>query len=186
MTIKFVLPALLCLCGAAFVVPVHAADYRCMVFSGSDGTKPEASTNNDGKYAIKAADLEAAQANALATAKRYKKPDVTLTRAQCDPVAGASTTAAPASPSSTTAPSPAPATAPTSGTDKTMYCLVYQGSDPVPPPAALAAQGSIWRVPVKSIQSAEEDAVALASAQGKRADSAMCEGSLAAFGSESY
>jgi hypothetical protein len=185
MNIKFVLPALLVLCGAACMSPVHAADYRCMVFSGSDGGKPEASSNADGKYAIKAADLKAAEAGALAAATRYKKNSVTLTKAQCDAVAGASSTAT----SEPTAPAPAPSPAPApaaAGGGTTMYCMLYDGPEFVSPPAALQAEGMIWRVPAKSIQSAEDDALVLAKAQGKKVDSAMCEGSVAAFKSESY
>mgnify|MGYP003579003878 CR=1 FL=1 len=114
MNIKFVLPALLVLCGAAYMSPVHAADYRCMVFSGADGGKPEASSNADGKYAIKAADLKAAEAGALAAATRYKKNSVTLTKAQCDAVAGASSTAA-----------SAPATATANRSDASAF--IYHG-----------------------------------------------------------
>lgn len=185
MNIKFVLPALLVLCGAACMSPVQAADYRCMVFSGADGKTPEASTNADGKYAIKAADLKAAEAGALAAATRYKKNSVTLTKAQCDAVAGASSTAT----SEPTAPAPAPSPAPApaaAGGGTTMYCMLYDGPEFVSPPAALQAEGMIWRVPAKSIQSAEDDALVLAKAQGKKVDSAMCEGSVAAFKSESY
>lgn len=181
MNIKFLLPAVLVLCGAACMSPVHAADYRCMVFSGADGKTPEASTNPDGKYAVKAADLKAAEAGALAAASRYKKNSVTLTKAQCDAVAGASSTATSAS--SAPAPAPAPAAA---GGGTTMYCMLYDGPEFVRPPAALQAEEMIWRVPAKSIQSAEDDALALAKAQGKKVDSAMCEGSVAAFKSESY
>jgi len=183
MNIKFLVPALLVLCGAACMSPVHAADYRCMVFSGADGKTPEASSNADGKYAIKAADLKAAEAGALAAATRYKKNSVTLTKAQCDAVAGASSTAT----SAPTAPAPAPAPAPAAaGGGTTMYCMLYDGPEFVRPPAALQAEEMIWRVPAKSIQSAEDDALALAKAQGKKVDSAMCEGSVAAFKSESY
>ena len=183
MNIKFLVPALLVLCGAACMSPVHAADYRCMVFSGADGKTPEASSNADGKYAIKAADLKAAEAGALAAASRYKKNSVTLTKAQCDAVAGASSTAT----SAPTAPAPAPAPAPAAaGGGTTMYCMLYDGPEFVRPPAALQAEEMIWRVPVKSIQSAEDDALALAKAQGKKVDSAMCEGSVAAFKSESH
>jgi len=183
MNIKFVLPALLVLCGAACMSPVHAAEYRCMVFSGADGKTPEASSNADGKYAVKAADLKAAEAGALAAATRYKKNSVTLTKAQCDAVAGASSTAT----SAPTAPAPAPAPAPAAaGGGTTMYCMLYDGPEFVRPPAALQAEEMIWRVPAKSIQSAEDDALALAKAQGKKVDSAMCEGSVAAFKSESH
>jgi hypothetical protein len=183
MNIKFLVPALLVLCGAACMSPVHAADYRCMVFSGADGKTPEASSNADGKYAIKAADLKAAEAGALAAATRYKKNSVTLTKAQCDAVAGASSTAT----SAPTAPAPAPAPAPAAaGGGTTMYCMLYDGPEFVRPPAALQAEEMIWRVPAKSIQSAEDDALALAKAQGKKVDSAMCEGSVAAFKSESH
>lgn len=183
MNIKFALPALLVLCGVACMSPVHAADYRCMVFSGADGKTPEASSNADGKYAIKAADLKAAEAGALAAATRYKKNSVTLTKAQCDAVAGASSTAT----SAPTAPAPAPAPAPAAaGGGTTMYCMLYDGPEFVRPPAALQAEEMIWRVPAKSIQSAEDDALALAKAQGKKVDSAMCEGSVAAFKSESH
>lgn len=185
MNIKLALPALLVLCGAAYMSPVHAADYRCMVFSGADGKTPEASTTADGKYAIKAADLKAAEAGALAAATRYKKNSVTLTKAQCDAVAGASSTAASAP--TATAPAPAPAPAPAAaGGGTTMYCMLYDGPEFVSPPAALQAEEMIWRVPAKSIQSAEDDALALAKAQGKKVDSAMCEGSVAAFKSESH
>jgi len=185
MNIKFLLPAVLVLCGAACMSPVHAADYRCMVFSGADGKTPEASTNPDGKYAVKAADLKSAEAGALAAASRYKKNSVTLTKAQCDAVAGASSTAT--SESSAPAPAPASAPAPTAaGGGTTMYCMLYDGPEFVRPPATLQAEEMIWRVPVKSIQSAEDDALALAKAQGKKVDSAMCEGSVAAFKSESY
>jgi len=185
MNIKFLLPAVMVLCGAACMSPVHAADYRCMVFSGADGKTPEASSNADGKYAIKAADLKAAEAGALAAASRYKKNSVTLTKAQCDAVAGASSTAT--SDSSAPAPAPASVPAPTAaGGGTTMYCMLYDGPEFVRPPAALQAEEMIWRVPVKSIQSAEDDALALAKAQGKKVDSAMCEGSVAAFKSESY
>ncbi len=185
MNIKFLLPAVLVLCGAACMSPVHAADYRCMVFSGADGKTPEASSNAGGKYAVKAADLKAAEAGALAAASRYKKNSVTLTKAQCDAVAGASSTAT--SESSAPAPAPASAPAPTAaGGGTTMYCMLYDGPEFVRPPAALQAEEMIWRVPVKSIQSAEDDALALAKAQGKKVDSAMCEGSVAAFKSESY
>jgi len=185
MNIKFLLPAVLVLCGVACMSPVHAADYRCMVFSGADGKTPEASSNADGKYAIKAADLKAAEAGALAAATRYKKNSVTLTKAQCDAVAGASSTAT--SDSSAPAPAPASAPAPTAaGGGTTMYCMLYDGPEFVRPPAALQAEEMIWRVPVKSIQSAEDDALALAKAQGKKVDSAMCEGSVADFKSESY
>ncbi len=185
MNIKFLVPALLVLCGAACMSPVHAADYRCMVFSGADGKTPEASSNADGKYAIKAADLKAAEAGALAAASRYKKNSVTLTKAQCDAMAGASSTAT----SESSAPVAAPASAPAptaAGGGTTMYCMLYDGPEFVRPPAALQAEEMIWRVPVKSIQSAEDDALALAKAQGKKVDSAMCEGSVAAFKSESY
>ena len=183
MNIKFLVPALLVLCGAACMSPVHAADYRCMVFSGADGKTPEASSNADGKYAIKAADLKAAEAGALAAATRYKKNSVTLTKAQCDAVAGASSTAT----SAPTAPAPAPAPAPAAaGGGTTMYCMLYDGPEFVRPPAALQAEEMIWRVPAKSIQSAEDDALALAKAQDKKVDSAMCEGSVAAFKSESH
>lgn len=181
MNIKFLVPALLVLCGAACMSPVHAADYRCMVFSGADGKTPEASSNADGKYAIKAADLKAAEAGALAAATRYKKNSVTLTKAQCDAVAGASSTAT----SEPMAPAPAPAPA-AAGGGTTMYCMLYDGPEFVSPPAALQAEEMIWRVPAGSIQSAEEDALALAKAQGKKVDSAMCEGSVAAFKSGSY
>ncbi|HDS0921621.1 TPA: hypothetical protein QDZ10_000047 [Stenotrophomonas maltophilia] len=124
MNIKFVLPALLALCGAAYMSPVHAADYRCMVFSGADGGKPEASSNADGKYAIKAADLKAAEAGALAAATRYKKNSVTLTKAQCDAVAGASSTATSA-PATTTDPTPPPSSASATGATKDYRCAVH-------------------------------------------------------------
>ena len=124
MNIKFVLPALLVLCGAAYMSPVHAADYRCMVFSGADGGKPEASSNADGKYAIKAADLKAAEAGALAAATRYKKNSVTLTKAQCDAVAGASSTATSA-PATTTDPTPPPSSTSATGATKDYRCAVH-------------------------------------------------------------
>jgi len=121
MNIKFLVPALLVLCGAACMSPVHAADYRCMVFSGADGKTPEASSNADGKYAIKAADLKAAEAGALAAATRYKKNSVTLTKAQCDAVAGASSTATSA-PATTTDPTPTAPSAPATGATKDYRC----------------------------------------------------------------
>ncbi|MGN7837903.1 hypothetical protein [Stenotrophomonas sp. 22385] len=124
MTIKFVLPALLVLCGAACVSPVHAADYRCMVFSGADGKTPEASSNADGKYAIKAADLKAAEAGALAAATRYKKNSVTLTKAQCDAVAGATNTATSA-PTTSTDPTPTAPSTPATGATSTYRCAVH-------------------------------------------------------------
>ncbi|MFG3448603.1 hypothetical protein ACGFZ3_08460 [Stenotrophomonas sp. NPDC047960] len=124
MTIKFVLPALLVLCGAAYVSPVHAADYRCMVFSGADGKTPEASSNADGKYAIKAADLKAAEAGALAAATRYKKNSVTLTKAQCDAVAGATNTATSA-PTTSTDPTPTAPSTPATGATSTYRCAVH-------------------------------------------------------------
>jgi len=124
MNIKFALPALLVLCGAACMSPVHAADYRCMVFSGADGKTPEASTNADGKYAIKAADLKAAEAGALAAATRYKKNSVTLTKAQCDAVAGASSTATSA-PATTTDPTPTAPSTPATSAAKGYRCAVH-------------------------------------------------------------
>lgn len=124
MNIKFVHSALLVLCGVCLMSPAHAADYRCMVFSGADGKKPEASSNADGKYAIKAADLKAAEAGALAAATRYKKNSVTLTKAQCDAVAGASS-AATSAPTTTTDPTPtAPSTSAT-GATKEYRCAVH-------------------------------------------------------------
>lgn len=124
MNIKFLVPALLVLCGAACMSPVHAADYRCMVFSGADGKTPEASSNADGKYAIKAADLKAAEAGALAAATRYKRNSVTLTKAQCDAVAGASSTAT-SSPATTTDPTPTASSAPATGATKDYRCAVH-------------------------------------------------------------
>lgn len=188
MNIKFVLPALLVLCGAAYMSPVHAADYRCMVFSGADGGKPEASSNADGKYAIKAADLKAAEAGALAAATRYKKNSVTLTKAQCDAVAGASSTATSA-PATTTDPAPAntPASPPPTG-GKQMYCLVFEQdtNQQLKPPGDVIAKDSagkpvtdnVWLVPTASVSASEDDAVALAKSKGMKADSAMCAGSL--------
>lgn len=124
MNIKFLVPALLVLCGAACMSPVHAADYRCMVFSGADGKTPEASSNADGKYAIKAADLKAAEAGALAAATRYKKNSVTLTKAQCDAVAGASSTSTSA-PDTTADPTPTAPSAPATGATKDYRCAVH-------------------------------------------------------------
>ncbi|UQY88358.1 hypothetical protein LQE85_03750 [Stenotrophomonas rhizophila] len=124
MNIKFLVPALLVLCGAACMSPVHAADYRCMVFSGADGKTPEASSNADGKYAIKAGDLKAAEAGALAAATRYKKNSVTLTKAQCDAVAGASSTTTSA-PTTTTDPTRTAPSAPATGATKDYRCAVH-------------------------------------------------------------
>ncbi len=124
MNIKFLVPALLVLCGAACMSPVHAADYRCMVFSGADGKTPEASSNADGKYAIKAGDLKAAEAGALAAATRYKKNSVTLTKAQCDAVAGASSTTTSA-PATTTDPTRTAPSAPATGATKDYRCAVH-------------------------------------------------------------
>lgn len=182
MNIKFVLPALLVLCGAAYVSPVHAIEYRCMVFSGADGGKPEASSNPDGKYAIKAADPKAAEAGALAAATRYKKGAVTLTKAQCDVDSSKSSAAASAPATTTTAPAPAAAPAPApAGGAKTMYCAVYDGNEFVDPPAAYSEEKNIWKVAATSIQASEDEAVALAKAQGMNADSAMCAGSVASL-----
>lgn len=189
MNIKFVLPALLALCGAAYVSPVHAVDYTCLVYSGADGGKLEKSDQPGGVYKIKADDQAKAEAKALSAATGYKKGKVTLTKAQCTAVAGASSTAPSEPVSSTTAPAPAAAPsapATTSGEGKTMYCMIYEGSQDLAPPSALAADPKIWRVSAKSIQTSEDDAVALAKAQGMNADSAMCEGSVAAFHRESY
>lgn len=130
MTIKFLLPALLALCGAANMPSVHAADYRCMVFSGADGKTPEASSNADGKYAIKAADLKAAEAGALAAATRYKKNSVTLTKAQCDEVAGASSTATSA-PTTTTDRTPTAPSTPPTGATKGYRCAVHDADGKV-------------------------------------------------------
>ncbi|MDF2818985.1 MAG: hypothetical protein K0S73_2925 [Stenotrophomonas rhizophila] len=125
MNIKFLVPALLVLCGAACMSPVHAADYRCMVFSGADGKTPEASSNADGKYAIKAADLKAAEAGALAAATRYKKNSVTLTKAQCDAVVTGASSTATSAPATTTDPTPtAPSTLAT-GATKDYRCAVH-------------------------------------------------------------
>lgn len=196
MNIKFVIPALLALCGAAYVSPVHAVEYRCMVYSGADGGKPEASSNPDGKYAIKAADPKAAEAGALAAATRYKKGAVTLTKAQCDVDSSKSGTAASTQASTTTAPAPAaapepaPAPAPAppaAGGGKTMYCMIYDADNEfVMPPKEHEAEDMIWKVPVSSIQTADQDAVKFAQAQGKKAGDAVCEGSVAIFKGESF
>lgn len=188
MNIKFVLPALLVLCGAACMSPVHAADYRCMVFSGADGKTPEASTNADGKYAIKAVDLKAAEAGALAAATRYKKNSVTLTKAQCDAVTGASSTATSA-PTTTTDPTPPPPPAAPATGGTGFYCLVYEEdtNQQLKPPADVIAKDekgvpvkdNVWLVPAASLGASEDDAVALAKAKGMKADSAMCASSLA-------
>jgi hypothetical protein len=189
MNIKFVLPALLALCGAAYVSPVHAAVYRCMVYSGADGQTRQESTNNDAKYEVKANSLEEAQAAAIKKVSGIKK--ATMTRAQCDLDSSKSGTAsAPAT--STTAPAPAAAPAPApappaTGGGKTMYCMIYDDSNEfVMPPKEHEAENMIWKVPVSSIQTADDDAKKFVQALGKNVDSAMCEGSVAAFKSESY
>lgn len=185
MNIKFVLPALLALCGAACISPVHAAEYRCMVFSGADGSKVEGSTNPDGKYLIKAADLKAAEAGALAAATRYKKGSVTLTKAQCDAVTGTSSTATSEPTSTTTAPVPAPApagtTSPAAGSGKSYYCAVWD-ADGGRLQASSADQGT-YRITAADSSAAEDLAVAAAKKQHAGADSAQCETSLAGFGS---
>lgn len=192
MNIKFVIPALLALCGAAYVSPVHAVDYTCLVYSGADGGKLEKSDQPGGVYKIKADDQAKAEAKALSAATGYKKGKVTLTKAQCTAVAGASSTAPSEPVSSTTAPAPAAAPAPApappaAGGGKTMYCMIYDADNQfVYPPKDHTAEDMIWAVPVTSIQTADDEAVKFAQAQGKSADSAMCEGSVATFKSESY
>lgn len=183
MNIKFVLPALLALCGAFYMSPVHAAEYRCMVFSGADGSKVEGSSNEDGKYLIKAADLKAAEAGALAAATRYKKGKVTLTKAQCDPVTGTSSTAASEPTSTTTAPVPAPAatTSPAAGSGTSYYCAVWD-ADGARLEASSADSGT-YRITAANSSAAEDLAVAAARKQHAGADSAQCETRLAAFDS---
>lgn len=183
MNIKIVLPALLALCGAACISPVHAAEYRCMVFSGADGSKVEASTNADGKYLIKAADLKAAEAGALAAATRYKKGSVTLTKAQCDAVTGASATAMSEPMSTTTAPATAPAgtTSSAAGSGKSYYCAVWD-ADGERLQASSADQGT-YKITAADSSAAEDLAVAAAKKQHAGADSAQCETSLAVFDS---
>jgi len=185
MNIKFVLPALLALCGAACISAAHAAEYRCMVFSGADGSKVEGSTNPDGKYLINAADLKAAESGALAAATRYKKGKVTLTKAQCDAVTGSSSTAASEPASTTTAPAPAPApTATTSsvaGSGTSYYCAVWD-ADGARLEASSADSGT-YKITAANSSAAEDLAVAAARKQHAGADSAQCETRLAAFDS---
>lgn len=176
MNIKQVFAVLLMLCGTGLLSTAHAADFRCLVYSGADGSKLEKTSTADGAYAISAADLKAAEAGALKKGAQYKK-GVVLTRAECTPAAGPSPAAsAPATP---TAPV-APAAAPTSS-GKTFYCMVYaaDSGQQLKPPAAHAAQGNAWNVTAAEYSGAEAAGVALAKASGfADADSAECGSSI--------
>ncbi len=177
MKTKLMLSALLALCGVVAVSSAQAADFRCMVYSGADGTTLEKSTNKDGAYVVTAADAKAAEAGALKKAAPYKK-GVTLTRAECSAAGTASNAEPAAAPTSTTA-QPA-------GDTKPYYCFVYQngaagqmGLDHIPAPAGKVAPEDkrIWIVPVAAGGDSEQTAIALAKSLGKPAVDAMCEAS---------
>ncbi len=176
MNIKPFVAVLLTLCGAGLLSSAHAADYRCLVYSGADGSKLEKTSTGDGAYAITAADLKAAEAGALKKGAQYKK-GVVLTRAECTLAGAGSSTAAPA----TAAPA---APAPTTG-GKTFYCLVYaaDSGEQLTPPAAHKAEANVWKVSAAEYSQAEGAGVALAKSAGfATADSAECASSLQSLG----
>ncbi len=155
--------AVLMLCSAGVMASAEAADFRCLVYSGADGSKLEKTSTADGAYAITAADLKAAEAGALKKGAQYKK-GVVLTRAECTPAAGSSTAAsAPATPTA----SVAPAAAPTSS-GKTFYCMVYaaDSGQQLKPPAAHDAGSNTWKVTAAEYSGAEAAGIALAKASG--------------------
>jgi hypothetical protein len=61
-----------------------------------------------------------------------------------------------------------------------MYCLVYEEgtNQQLKPPAAMAAEGNVWKVSTTSVAASEDDAIALAKAQGMKADFANCASSI--------
>ena len=175
MNTKTILAVLLTLCGAGVMSSAQAADFRCLVYSGADGSKLEKTSTADGAYAITAADQKAAEAGALKKGAQYKK-GVVLTRAECTPAGSSTAASAPAA--STTPATSAPA--PTSG-GQTFYCMVYaaDSGQQLKPPAAHAAQGNIWKVTAAAYSGAEGAGVELAKASGfANADSAECGSSI--------
>lgn len=190
MNVKAIFAVLLMLCGAGLTSLVHAADFNCLVYSGANGTQLEKSQQTGGTYKIKATDTTAAAAKALEEATRYKKGAVVLTRAECKPAVAASSTTAPTQQPSAPEPAPAPAPAPTETSAPStggtrFYCMVYEEgtNEHLKVPAGMGEEDIVWWVPSAGLSSAEEDAVALATSKGLKADSAQCASSLERLGS---
>ncbi len=177
MNIKPFLAVLLMLCGAGLLSSAHAADYRCLVYSGADGSKLEETSNGDRGYAVTAADLKAAEAGALKKGAQFKK-GVVLTRAECT-LAGATSGTATSQPAAT-----ASTAAPATGGGQ-YYCLIYSAQVPgqmglpkIPAPAGkgVPEHADIWAIPGSGVS--EEAAVEYAKAAGKPAVEAFCEASV--------
>lgn len=184
MNVKILFAALLALCGAAFASSVHAGDYFCRVYSGTDTwEKAPPYKGKEGHYKFTAADPAAAAAAAVA--KAQANHTAKLTNARCETSIAAFDTAAAAG--TAAPPSPVPAASQPAHGDTQWYCMAFSADgNRLPAPATAAAgetEGNYYTLKggtgsVAAQAKVDDDALALARKYHPTADSVMCDLSI--------